>query len=380
MLCYKIATLCYNVIMKKLFTKYVLKSRIVAIALISIILSSSSFSVVDGNTVWLKNNDIKAAQQDFRNESAFYKINLIDDVAASLTNNNNFKSSPYIIKLFDDASILLNDPNNRVDQTDEKFSSEKITVRLSDGIKTNTTDFGDDDSKIVLIKQNSDKRALWERIFPLDRIRNISKSFFKIIQNDHSLSYLQISEISSNNDDYSIEQIPIYGSELKNLSEFEKFVGKIGYVYDQIGIRALNLLDVDKFISKSGYVADQIAIHAQHLADPEKFVGKSMFVGQQITIQVYQIVDPKNPTLLVLLIPLVGLVLIRNENDKIKFYNIQKIVSLIFAIILISSAIITPFSYSVMYWGYAFAEEDPLGTVGPPEEPVVDQLVQTVED
>jgi len=359
----------------------VLKSRIVALALISIILSSPSFSVADGNTVWFEISDIKAAQQDFRNESTFYKINLIDDVAASLTNNNNFQPSPYKIKLFDDASILLNDPNNRVDQTNEKFSSEKITVRLSDGIKTNTTDFGDDDSKIVLIKQNSDKRALWERIFPLDRIRNISKSFFKIIQNDHNLSYLQISEISSNNKDYSIEQTAIYGSELENLSEFEKFVGKSSYVADQIGVRAFNLLDVDKFVGKSSYVADQLSIRAQHLSDPEKFVGKSRFVGQQITIQVYQVVDPKNPTLLVLLIPLIGIILIRNENDKIKFYHIQKIVSFIFAVILISSAVITPFSYSVMYWGRAFAQEDPLGKdVGPPDEPLLEQFTETVEE
>src|SRR3990172_11089216 len=43
--------------------------------------------------------------------------------------------------------------------------------------------------------------------------------------------------------------------------------------------------------------------------------------------------------------------------------------------------VITPFSYSVMYWGRAFAQEDPLGKdVGPPDEPVVDQFVETVAD
>ena len=358
-----------------------IKSRIVALALISIILSSSSFSVADGYTVWLEVSDIKAAKQDFSNESNFYKINLIDDVTASLTNNLIQKQSPYKIKLFDSASVLIYDSNNKVDQFKEKFLSEKITVRLTDGIKINNTDFDDEDSRIVLIKQNNDRKALWERIFPLDRIRNISKSFFKILQNDHILSYIQMDEISANNEGYSLEQTTIYGSELENLSEFEKFVGKSGYVADQISIRAFNLLDVDKFISKSGYAYDQLSIHAQHLADPEKFVEKSKFVGQQITIQVYQIVDPNQPTLLVLLIPLIGIILIRNENDKIKFYNIQKIVSFIFAVILISSSVITPFSYSVMYWGNAFAEEDPLGKdVGPPEEPLVDQFVETVED
>src|SRR3990172_6995119 len=367
--------------MEKLVTNYVLKSRIVALPLISIILSSSSFSVADGYTVWLEVSDIKAAKQDFRNESNFYKINLIDDVSASLINKMIQKPSPYKIKLFDSASVIIYDSNYKVDQSKEKFPLEKITVRLTDVIEINNTDFDHEDSRIVLIKQNNDKKALWERIFPLDRIRNVGKSFFKILQNDHILSYIQIDEISSNTEDYSLEQTTIYGSELENLSEFEKFAGKSSYISDQIGIRAFNLLDVDKFVGKSDYVYDQLAIHAQHLADPEKFIGKSQFVGQQITMQVYQIVDPNQPTLLVLLIPLIGIVLIRNENDKIKFYNIQKIVSFIFAVILISSAVITPFSYSVMYWGRAFAQEDPLGKdVGPPDEPLLEQFAETVEE
>ncbi|MGI0076893.1 MAG: LamG-like jellyroll fold domain-containing protein, partial [Nitrosopumilaceae archaeon] len=356
---------------------------IVALALISIILSSSSFSVADGYTIWVEVNDIKSAKQDFKNESKFYNINLVDNVRASLTNNKILDHSSYEIKLFDAVSILLHD-NDQVDQIKENSESKNISIDLSDGIQTDTTNFNNDDNKIILIKQNNDKKALWERIFPLDRIRNISKSFFKIIQNDYISSYVQLSEISINNDENSLEQATIYGSELENLSEFEKFIGKSGYVYNQIAIRASDLLDVEKFVGKSNFVGIQLAIHAQHLADPEKFVGKSMFVGQQITIQVYHIVDPHNPTLLVLLIPMVGLVLIRNENDRIKFYNIQKFVSLIFAIILISSTIITPFSYSMFYWGKAFAEEDSTGDIGPPEgsaeEPMVDQLVQTVGD
>src|SRR3972149_1683081 len=205
----------------------------------------------------------------------------------------------------------------------------------------------------------------------------------KIIQNDHSLSYIQMDEIGSNNYDYSLEQAPIYSSELEQMSEFEKFAGKSGYVADQIAIRAQHLADPEKFVGKAGYAYNQLAIHTQHYTDPEKFIGKSKFVGQQITIAVYQTVDSKQPTLLVLLLPLAGLVLIRTENEKIKFYHIQKIVSFIFAVILISSAVITPFSYSVMYWGYAFAQEDPLGKdAGPPEEsvPIVEQLVETVED
>ena len=157
-------------------------SRFVAIALISIILSSSSFSVVDGYTVWVDISDIKAAKQDFENQSKFYNINLIDNIQASLSEKEILDPSSYEIKLSDGATILFNDYNEEVDQIKENHSSEKIKINLSDSVQTNTTDFGNNDDKIILIKQTNDRKALWERIFPLERIRNIGKSFFKIIQ------------------------------------------------------------------------------------------------------------------------------------------------------------------------------------------------------
>jgi len=78
----------------------VLKSRIVALALISILLSSSSFSVADGNTVW----SIKTAK-DLRNESTFYKINLIDNAEANIDKKSVGIPQPYQINLIDDVAI-----------------------------------------------------------------------------------------------------------------------------------------------------------------------------------------------------------------------------------------------------------------------------------
>ena len=103
----------------------------------------------------------------------------------------------------------------------------------------------------------------------------------------------------------------------------------------------------------------QLVESTQRLADSEKFIGKSKFVGQQITIAVYQTVDPNQPTLLVLLLPLGGIVIIRYENERIKFHNIQKFVSYVFIVILVSSSIVGPFSYSVALWGNAYAQEEP---------------------
>src|SRR3990172_9605986 len=386
--------------MEKLRTNYVLKSRIVALSLISIMLSSSSFSVADGYTIWFEVKEINAVTTHNSNEQFYkinlkdqtlantndkfaglsipYRINLADGVSSRITEDLFEKGKPYHINLIDTISAIINSDNaQRKHQLTKENDQRDISVNIADGVGTNTTDYNKDNSKIVLIKQDDDRKALWERIFPLDRIRNGIKSFYKIIQNDHSLSYIQMDEIGSNNYDYSLEQAPIYGSELEQMLEFDKFAGKAGYVADQIGIRANNLLDVNKFVRKASFVYNQLAIHAQHYTDPEKFVGKSKFVGQQITIAVYHTVDPKQPTLLVLLVPLISFVLIRNENEKIKFYHIQKIVSYIFIVILVSSSVIAPFSYSVLYWGYAFGQEDPLGEdVGPPESIPVEEPVE----
>ena len=147
------------------------KSRIVAIALISIILSSSSFSVVDGNTVWLQKTS-----KDLKNESKSYKIilvdnaaasidkksieipqpyqiNLIDAVSASISDNIYDKDPIYQINIFDGILSALNNDNKNIYQKQKiSLHQEKININLSDGISSDTTDFDDNDSKIILIK------------------------------------------------------------------------------------------------------------------------------------------------------------------------------------------------------------------------------------
>jgi len=86
---------------------------------------------------------------------------------------------------------------------------------------------------------------------------------------------------------------------------------------------------------------------------------------------------------LVLLIPLASFVIIRAENQNIRFYHIQKIVSFLCIMILLSSSVIAPFSYSFILWGNAFAQEvDPLvEDLGPPDEPPLDhQITEAIEN
>ena len=101
-------------------------SRIVAIALISIILSSSSFSVADGYTVWVDISDIKSAKQDFKNESKFYNIDLIDGIAASIDENPNKISNRYEINLIDDVS--------GISQNNANDNNQIFKINIFDGI------------------------------------------------------------------------------------------------------------------------------------------------------------------------------------------------------------------------------------------------------
>jgi len=335
-------------------------SRIVALALIGIMLSSSSVSVADGYTVWLEISEIKSSHELlFSAIPQIYKINLldatefsmskntvgkpeshvinlVDGVSGSFANKVYDKGMPYQIKLFDGSAVsTINDAN---EPSFNNKNQKIISINLSDGVNSDISG-NDADSKIVRIKQADERKALWERIFPLDRIRNGVKSFYQIIQNDHSLSYIQLDEIGSQNYDYSIKQTPIDETALERMSEFDKlvekslyvaeqvdiytnnllavkkFVGKVGYVSDQLAIRAHSYSDPEKFIGKVGYVSAQLAIHAQDYSNPEKFIGKSKFVGQEISVQVYQIVDPNQPILLVLLLPFASFVVIRAENS-----------------------------------------------------------------
>ncbi len=92
----------------------------------------------------------------------------------------------------------------------------------------------------------------------------------------------------------------------------------------------------------------------------KKFFGKVDFVVDLVSFHVIEYVEANNSTYLAFYAVLSAFIFIRIENEKIKFYKISRIISISFAIILVSSTVITPFSYSVLYWGDAFGEDDPL--------------------
>src|SRR3990172_8677628 len=77
----------------------------------------------------------------------------------------------------------------------------------------------------------------------------------------------------------------------------------------------------------------------------------------ELSDSLFNQIDSKEPTGIIILVLISGLIFIQNENNYIKFNNFKKFFSYIFIILLVSSGIITPISISSLYWGTAFGEE-----------------------
>jgi len=101
------------------------------------------------------------------------------------------------------------------------------------------------------------------------------------------------------------------------------------------------------------------------------FEEQSVFTTEAIDYLNSFIDTKNNPTFLLLLLPLVGFILIRSEEEKLGARNFNQIMSFGFAAILLSSGFTLPMSLSYSYWGYAYGEEIPTNTTSVPSvEPI----------
>jgi len=304
---------------EKFTNKIIMKTRIVAIALICIMLSSSSLSVANGFTISLAVTEVNGKIIHNNLQKTHFKIDLLDGVAASIDRQNK-EQTPFRFNLFDGIQSSLDNKQNDEQQEYETTNPRKFSVGLLDGVGATAVKYKNQDDKyvkIISIKLDHDRKALWERIFPLDRIRNGEKqSLYKVIQDDHGLLYLQ-EESKTDNEPVDFQLIVSESQQhvkkfigkanyvaenladhIKRLSDVDKFVGKSLFLGNQISVNAQRLADVEKFVGKANYVSDKIAFQVYRLTDTDKFIEKSKFVGGQIVIISYQTFDEKNPTLL----------------------------------------------------------------------------------
>ena len=127
-----------------------MKSRIVALALIVIVLSSSSFSAVDGYSVSFTIKDVKEFTHKLNGNN--YQITLLDAVAATIVNQNYFDTNFFKIDLQDGVGVRLTNDNYPVDPgRQNQINSQTFSVQLEDsaGVKTNYSSNDNDAVKII---------------------------------------------------------------------------------------------------------------------------------------------------------------------------------------------------------------------------------------
>src|SRR3990172_9550602 len=178
-----------------------------------------------------------------------------------------------------------------------------------------SSDLFQQETTIVFVKQFSDRKGIMERILPVDRIRNQEKSPNK----NYSDTNLQL--IFS---DYNLptnKQEPFGNLVFNSFDTFSKEI----FIHD---------FQISQFFDSINIIPDL-----------------------ELSESLFNQINSKEPTGIIILFLISGLIFIQNENNHIKFNNFRKFFSYIFIILLVSSGIITPISISSSYWGTAFGEE-----------------------
>ena len=232
-------------------------------------------------------------------------------------------------------SISLSESMN-LSSPEEKKDLRTASIEYQTNIKSMifdeelhlSSDFFQQETSIVLVKQFSDRQGIMERILPIDRVRNQDKSSNKnYLDNNLQLIF----------SDYNLEinkQNPFGNLHFNSIIK-DNFDNYISNSFDTF--------------SKEIFIHD---FQIQQLLD-----SINVIPDIQLSDILFNQINSKEPTGIIILVLISGLIFIQNENNHIKFNNFRKLFSYIFIILLVSSGIISPISISSSYWGTVFGEE-----------------------
>jgi len=253
---------------------------------------------------------------DERNKDNFpynHIINLRDSVEAKLAgderNKNNF---PYdnIINLYDRSTgtATWGLPQENLNEHTKTIQKPKlISVQLNDGIRT--TSPTNDDDRIIQIKNNIERLTTWEGIFPSERTKNNTKSVYKTIQDDELLKSSKQNNQESNGEQIILQNV---GSNVFVVNLTDGIEGSFG---------GENRIREDK-INHNYIVPRNIAAEYQHVPNnPESIIEVSFSEEAQKLIG--EVIENGNQALFLLVVPLAGIVIIRTENERTRFYQIN---------------------------------------------------------
>jgi hypothetical protein len=239
----------------------------------------------------------------------------------SFENNFSSKTSKlFTIQLNENISISSNGeklkPQSHYFDLKNIETSVEYKLTLSDKVNIISDNLPKYDF-LILVKQNHDKQTIMERIFQNDR-KNLNK--FSYIQNILEQDFLTKVNLDDINLINEIE-IPVF-----NFDMYPELNSNLLYILDFNFANSFETLDVQ--IQFDNEIVDNLQNNVN------------------------------NPTIVYLLIPFAGIVLILSENPRIKNLKNSNIRALPLLIILIASLGITPLSISSSYYGPQFAFAD----------------------
>ncbi|MEK6947240.1 MAG: hypothetical protein AABX32_06560, partial [Nanoarchaeota archaeon] len=262
------------------------------------ILFSSLFSITDISVFGINDQNIETNFENIEINSKF---------------NSQIVSTIHNVSLSEQITLVTNDESNDSNVSQQHIQSTK-NVELNEKLSILENDKLD--NLINYVKHNSEKLTILERVYP-NRIRENTKIDF----NEITLSHITLKQIVNN---YDIDNL--------------------------INKQSLNVnLDIIKYLVPTIYIFDFVQNNNVFSNNNDALVA---FIQNVISI-----VDENDQYFFVLLVPLSGYILLRTESRNINFINTRLVSSSILTIILMSSAIMTPFSIGSNYWGIAYAEE-----------------------
>jgi len=352
---------------------YALKKKLVALSVI-LLLVLSSISIPNSYSGSL---DATLPGQDY--------------VPIPKETGNYFAKEPIHHQITLADGISSNDKNSPSEENQLKQGelSRHVLVLLSDGVSS-SSHFPNDSKKVLLAKQSSDRKAIMEKIFYADRIR-LNERPLSSINQQFLINSQGIFEDPVTFDDFTGAQLVFIDDKTAEKATEEN-------LHYLPALQTLNGLVLEfrntqtDFDVSSGYAKTSLDLIHRILDSPmeiifleieggaaESFVATFEIIGDVVYSEVFGFVDVKNPTVLLLLVPLAGFIFIRSEVNKFEFYNYKRILSLFLIVILLSSVITIPGYSSINYLVMASASNstDNNATSTEPEPVVEPEPVDT---
>jgi hypothetical protein len=233
---------------------------------------------------------------------------------------NYHKPQNFQITLSENIGLSENKPQQNTGSTDRISNGRTLSINLSEKIEL--TENTSASNIIAVIKTNDDSKTTMERISNYDRIRFNGKTIVR----DNLLW---------------MEQKPTKLSDL--VDNKLSFQSSVQNIQDNL---VGNFWISNPFLQESLYADKEIVA----------FFKTGDLIKIQLAVIIHDAADTKNPTILLLLVPLSGYILIRSEEASLNFFRSKKFLSFCCIVLLVGPMVFTPLSMS-NYWN-AYAQPD----------------------